>query len=68
MDVLALCLVVQFLLAFGVTGLLWPERLMPVFGVLMFPWRANHRVIRANGVIALAAYGILVIRLLGAGL
>jgi len=39
MSTLGLCLVVQFCLAFGVAGLLWPERLMPFFEVLMFPGR-----------------------------
>ena len=48
MTTLELCVVVQLCLAFGVAGLLWPERLMPIFEVLMFPWAASYRGIRAN--------------------
>ncbi len=64
METLALCLVVQLFLAFGVAGLLWPEKLMPLFGVLMFPWQANSRIIRANGVLAIAAYLVMIATLL----
>jgi hypothetical protein len=56
MPILFLCLLVQLNLAFGVAGLLWPEKFMPLFGVLMFPWPASHRIIRANGITAIAAY------------
>ena len=49
MHHLLLSLVVQFSLAFGVAGVLWPERLVSVFDVLMFPWPATHRLVRANG-------------------
>jgi hypothetical protein len=45
---LTLSLVVQMSLAFGVAGLLWPEKLIAVFDVLMFPWPATHRLVRAN--------------------
>jgi hypothetical protein len=66
MQMLGLCLLVQLFLAFGVAGLLWPEKFMPLFGVLMFPWQANSRIIRANGMLAIAVYlvivGILFIR------
>jgi hypothetical protein len=48
MNHLFLSLVVQLSLAFGVAGLLWPERLVSVFDVLMFPWPATYRVVRAN--------------------
>ena len=41
-------LVVQLSLAFGVAGLLWPEKLVAVFDVLMFPWPATHKLVRAN--------------------
>lgn len=67
MHDLALCLVVQLLLAFGLAGLFWPEKLMPVFGVLMFPWRASYAVIRAHGVAAIGAYFLLLAKLLTAG-
>ena len=55
MNILGVCLLVQISLAFGVAGLLWPEKLMPVFDVLMFPWAASHRMVRAN---SLAAIGV----------
>ncbi len=55
MNNLFVCLLVQVSLAFGVAGLLWPEKLMPFFDVLMFPWVANHRLVRVN---SLAAIGI----------
>ena len=53
---LALCLVVQLYLVFGIAGMVWPERFMPLFGILMFPWAASYRVIRMNGVAAIATY------------
>jgi hypothetical protein len=40
MNHLLLSVVVQFSFAFGVAGLLWPERLVSVFDVLMFAWGA----------------------------
>lgn len=48
MTHLPLSLFVQMCLAFGVAGLLWPERLVSVFDVLMFPWPATHKLVRAN--------------------
>ena len=48
MSHLPLSLVVQLGLAFGVAGLLWPEKLVAVFDVLMFPWPASYRLVRAN--------------------
>ena len=50
MENLALGLLVQLFLAFGVAGLLWPEKLMPVYGILMFPWRASDRIIAGQSV------------------
>jgi len=55
MNYLGSCLLVQMSLAFGVAGLLWPEKLMPFFDVLMFPWAASYRMVRAN---SLAAIGL----------
>jgi hypothetical protein len=48
MNHLLLSVVVQFSFAFGVAGLLWPERLVSVFDVLMFPWPATYKLVRAN--------------------
>jgi hypothetical protein len=58
MPSLELCVAVQLCLAFGVAGLFWPEKLKPVFEVLMFPWPASYRSIRMN---ALAAIGLSVL-------
>jgi hypothetical protein len=54
MTELGLCLIVQLCLGFGVAGLFWPEKLMPVFEVLMFPWPASYRGIRTNSLAAIA--------------
>jgi hypothetical protein len=48
----------QSALAFGVAGLLWPEKFMPIFDVLMFPWPASFRTVRVN---SLAAIGLAVL-------
>jgi hypothetical protein len=47
-------LVIQFSLAFGLAGLFWPEKLAPVFDVLMFPWPASYRTVRVNSIAAIA--------------
>ena len=53
MSHLVLSLVVQLSLTFGLAGLLWPERLIAVFDVLMFPWPATHKFVRGNAWAAL---------------
>jgi hypothetical protein len=50
---LGLCFVVQMCLIFGLAGLLWPEKLMPVFEILMFPWVASYRSIRGHSIVAI---------------
>ncbi len=52
---LELCVAVQICLAFGVAGLFWPEKLMPIFDVLLFPWAASYRAVRVN---CLASVGL----------
>jgi hypothetical protein len=64
MDILGLCLVVQLCLAFGVAGLFWPERVRPVFDVLMFPWSSTFRMLRLNSIAAIAVSILLLARLL----
>jgi hypothetical protein len=64
MSNLAICLGVQLCLAFGLAGLFWPEKLMPLFDVLMFPWTASHRGIRANSLAAIGLSVLLFARLL----
>ena len=64
MDDLGLCLVLQLCLAFGMAGLFWPEKVMPVFDVLMFPWAASYRSVRANSVAAIGLSLLLLVTLL----
>jgi len=56
MENLIFYLIVQLNLVFGVAGLLWPDKFMPVFGVLMFPWPASYRAIRTHGIVSIAGY------------
>ena len=56
MENLTFYLIVQLNLIFGVAGLIWPDKLMPVFGLLMFPWPASHRAIRTHGFVAIVGY------------
>jgi hypothetical protein len=63
MSDLGLCLLVQFCLALGVAGLFWPEKLMPIFEILMFPWVASYRGIRANSIAAIGLSALLMVRL-----
>jgi hypothetical protein len=63
---LALCFAIQLGLAFGLAGLLWPNKFMPLFETLMFPWAASCRAIRANGIAAIGfSLLLLVARLTG---
>ncbi len=64
MNFLGLCLVVQFSLIFGLAGLLWPEKLTPLFQILMFPWVASSRSIRGNSLVAIGLSLILMAALL----
>lgn len=56
MENLIFCIIVQLNLIFGVAGLLWPDKLKPYFGVLMFPWPASYRAIRTHGIVAIVGY------------
>jgi hypothetical protein len=56
-----LCFVVQLGVAFGMGGLFWPDKFMPLFEVLMFPWAASHRAIRANSIAAIGLSLLLLI-------
>lgn len=67
MNSLGVCLLVQMSLAFGVAGLLWPEKLMPVFDVLMFPWAASYRTVRTNSVAAIGISIFILIKLAAVG-
>jgi len=48
-----LCSVVQLGLAVGLAAVFWPNKFMPLFEILMFPWTASCRAIRANGIAAI---------------
>jgi len=56
--------IANFALAFGLAGLFWPEKVMPLFAVLMFPWTASSRMIRVNSVAAIILSLLLAGRLL----
>lgn len=57
-------LIVQANLVFGLAGLIWPERFMSLYGILMFPWPASHRAIRVHGIVAIAGYLLVLGRIL----
>jgi hypothetical protein len=44
-----------------------PDKLMPVFKTLMFPWPASYRSIRVNAVIAVGAYLLVVGKVVATG-
>jgi hypothetical protein len=64
MDNLIFCIIVQLNLVFGVAGLIWPDKLKPVFGVLMFPWPVSSRAIRTHGIVAIVGYVLVLGKLL----
>jgi len=64
MNNLALCLVAQLCLAFGMTGLFWPDKLMPLFDLLMFPWAASYRALRRNSIAAIGLALLLLVRMI----
>ena len=55
MQSLGLALTVQICLLVGMAGLFWPEKLKPVFEVLMFPWFPTYRTLRVHSVGAIIA-------------
>jgi hypothetical protein len=65
MSHVVVSLVVQVSVIFGVAGLLWPEKLVAVFDVLMFPWPASHKTVRWNAWGAILLSFVLFLSLLG---
>jgi len=61
MNICGLCVIVQLGLTFGLAGLFWPDKFMPLFEILMFPWAASCRAIRANGIAAIGLSLLLLI-------
>lgn len=64
MENLIFYLIVQLNLIFGLAGLIWPDKLMPVFGLLMFPWPASYRAIRTHGIVAIVGYLLVLAKVL----
>jgi hypothetical protein len=64
MENLIFYLIVQLNLIFGLAGLMWPEKLMPVFGLLLFPWHASRRAIRTHGIVSILGYVLVLGRIL----
>ncbi len=64
MHLAGVSLVIQVSLAVGLAGLFWPEKLAPVFDVLMFPWPSSYRTVRANSVGAIILSVLLFLTLL----
>jgi len=64
MHSVGVSLVIQVSLALGLAGLLWPEKLAPLFDVLMFPWPSSYRTVRANSIAALLLSVLLFLSLL----
>jgi hypothetical protein len=63
-NIVGLCFAIQLGLAFGLAGIFWPDKFMPLFEILMFPWAASCRAVRANGIAAIGLSLILLVSLL----
>jgi hypothetical protein len=50
MHSVTVCLVAQFSMLFGLAGLFWPDKFLGLFDVLMFPFPASYRTVRAHSV------------------
>ena len=64
MNSLQLCFVIQIFVVFGLAGLLWPDKLMPIFDILMYPWAATLRAVRTRSLAAIAVALLLFVKLL----
>jgi len=64
MQSLGVPLMAQLCLVFGVAGLFWPEKFVAVFDVLMFPWPASHRTVRANSIASIMLSLLLIVSML----
>ena len=56
--------VVQLSLALGLAGILWPEKLMPFFEILLFPFPSSFRTVRAHSIGAIVLSVVLFFSLL----
>ena len=64
MNHLGLSLLIELSLALGLAGLFWPDKLLPLFEVLLFPWAASNRTIRAHSIGTIAAAVLLLVKLI----
>lgn len=64
MNNLGAYFIVQSVFAFGLAGLFWPDKFMPIFEILMFPWAASYRAIRAHSIAAIGLSLVLVVALI----
>jgi len=62
MQGLGISVVVQLCLVSGLAGLLWPDKMMPIFEVLMFPWIPTQKTLRMH---SLGAVGVSVLLFVG---
>lgn len=66
MNGMGLLVVVQLSLISGMAGLFWPEKMMPIFEILMFPIIPTQRTLRVHSLGAVAISVLLFIAILAA--
>ena len=59
MEAVGYPIIVQFCLICGMLGLFWPEKVKPVFELLMFPWFPTYRTVKLHSIGALAMSALL---------
>ena len=63
MNSLSVLIVVQLSLITGMAGLFWPDKIMPIFEVLMFPIIPTQRTLRMHSMGAVAVSVLLFLAL-----
>jgi hypothetical protein len=66
MNGMGLLVVVQLSLISGMAGLFWPEKMMPIFEILMFPIIPTQRTLRVHSLGSMAIAVLLFIAILTA--
>jgi hypothetical protein len=66
MNGMGLLVVVQLSLITGMAGLFWPEKMMPIFEILMFPIIPTQRTLRVHSLGALAVSFLLLVAIVAA--
>src|SRR6185437_7604296 len=64
MQHIALILIAQLFLVFGLAGLFWPEKFVAAFQLLMYPWSSSYRLIRMNSIGSLGLALVLAVGIL----